>query len=44
MLNTEERAAMIDTLVVFGIYPRSVYENYNDERLVEEYDRVVGGK
>ncbi|MGE7838025.1 hypothetical protein [Viridibacillus arvi] len=42
-LSTEERTAMIDSLEVFGRYPRGVYENYCDERLAEEYDRLIGG-
>lgn len=41
-LTTEEREGMIDTLEVFGIYPLGVYENYPDERLIDEYERVVG--
>ena len=41
-LTTEEREGMIDILEVFGLYPRGVYEIYCDERLIEEYERVVG--
>lgn len=43
-LTTEEREGMIDTLEVFGIYPRGVYEGYNDKRLIEEYERIVGSE
>lgn len=42
MLSNEDRLAMIDALAVFGKYPRATYEKYTDERLVEEYDRIVG--
>lgn len=41
-LTLEDRLAMVDTLEVFGAYPRNIYENYSDARLVEEYDRIVG--
>ena len=41
-LTKEEREGMIDTLEVFGIYPSGVYENYCDERLIDEYERIVG--
>lgn len=43
-LDRDEREAILDTLQVFGLYPRTVYEKYTDERLIEEYDRIVGGK
>ena len=43
-LNKEEREAMLDTLADFGIFPREVYEKYTDERLAEEYDRIIVGK
>lgn len=43
-LEKEEREAMIDALSVFGLFPRDVYEKYTDERLVDEYNRVVGDK
>lgn len=42
VISSDERAAIIDTLEIFGIYPRSVYEKYTDERLLEEYERIVG--
>ncbi|MGG0663426.1 hypothetical protein ABE042_04880 [Viridibacillus arvi] len=41
-LTHDEREGMIDTLEVFGKYPRGVYENFCDERLTEEYNRTVG--
>ncbi|WP_158582341.1 hypothetical protein [Rummeliibacillus sp. POC4] len=42
MLSKEDRLAMIDALAIFGKYPRATYEKYSDERLAEEYDRIVG--
>ncbi|WP_312754044.1 hypothetical protein [Rummeliibacillus suwonensis] len=41
-LTKEERESILATLEVFGLYPRKVYEKYTDERLLEEYDRIVG--
>ena len=41
-LTKDERESILVTLEVFGIYPRAVYEKYTDERLLEEYERIVG--
>ncbi|WP_186725797.1 hypothetical protein [Rummeliibacillus sp. SL167] len=41
-LTKDESESILVTLEVFDIYPRAVYEKCTDERLLEEYERIVG--